>query len=148
MMDRKSALLQHSLAGQALAIAALAMGAMAQAQPMYTGGNRPVMLQADGDGLDPCVYAVIYDEAASSPDGGGGVMVFPGDSTDLDYVDVLLHGDNVWMCEVSDDFAGVVYPEYPGQDCEVSVPQAADRPYLGPCKWGWVKSQWVEVIAG
>lgn len=136
------------VAANLLALAALGVTSAAQAQPMYTGGNRPVMLQADGDGLDPCVYAVIYDEEAAGPDGGSGIMVFPGDSTDLDFHDTLVHGDNVWLCEVSDDFAGVVYPEFPGQDCELSSPQDADRPYLGPCNWGWVKSQWVEVIAG
>lgn len=125
---------------QYAAFAALALGAAAQAQPMYTQGNRPVMLLADDDGLEPCIAAMIMDDA-----GGGGIMVFPGDSTDLDFVDTLSDGDAVWLCEVSDDMAGIVYPDEPGQDCELATPDGADRPYLGPCNWGWVKSEWVSI---
>lgn len=140
--------MHRSMFAPVIGATALVAATIAHAQPMYTGGNRPVMLQADGDGLDPCIYGVIYDEEATGPFGGGAVLVFPGDSTDLEQVDTLVHGDNVWICEVSDDFYGVVYPEYPGQDCELSSPEPFDRPYLGPCNWGWVKAQWVEVIAG
>jgi hypothetical protein len=141
-------MMRKSMLAQTVALGVLTTTTAAQAQPMYTQGNRPVMLQADEDDLDPCVYGVIYDEEATGPFGGGAILVFPGDSTDLEQVDTLVHGDNVWICEASDDFFGIVYPVTPGQDCELSSPEPFDRPYLGPCNWGWVKAQWVEVIAG
>lgn len=127
------------------ALTALILAPAGQAQPMYTGGNRPVMLTG-GKGLDPCAYGEIEDEP-TGPDMGG-IMVFPGDSTDLDYVDTVIHRQSVWVCEVSEDWYGIVYSHDPDQDCELSSPEAVDRPYLGPCNWGWVKAQWVTIIAG
>ncbi|MFN4112725.1 MAG: hypothetical protein ACK4GD_02155 [Sphingomonadaceae bacterium] len=116
------------------------------AQPMYTMGNRPVMLTADPEGLDPCVYGMIYDPP-TGPDAGA-IMVFPGDSTDLDAIDYLTHGDPVWICEVSDNMVGIVYTADSDVDCELSSPLDQTRPYLGPCQSGWVMPQWVEVVAG
>jgi hypothetical protein len=130
-----------------LALTALLAASAAQAQPMYTGGNRPVMLIADGDGLPPCTPAMIMDSEAGAPAGGGGIMVFPGDSTDLDFHDTLVDGDPVWLCEVSDDMAAIVYSPAPGEDCELDTPDGVDRPYLGPCDWGWVKAEWVSVVS-
>ena len=114
------------------------------AQPQYSGGNRPVTLSAN-DGLDPCGFGAIRD-----PEPEGAVMVFPGDSTDLDYVDYLNDGAPIWLCDSSDteDMVGIVYSNDPGADCEVSSPVAEDRDYVGPCSWGWVKSEWVELLAG
>lgn len=113
------------------------------AQPQYTGGNRPVLLKAD-DGLDPCSLGVI------SGAGEGAIMVFPGDSTDLDAVDHLPDDQKVWMCDGDGDgdMIGIVYSRDPDKDCEVSSPVKEDRPYLGPCQWGWVKGEWVQVLAG
>lgn len=113
------------------------------AQPQYTGGNRPVLLKAD-DGLDPCSLGVI------SGAGEGAIMVFPGDSTDLDAVDHLPDGQKVWMCDGDGDgdMIGIVYSADPDKDCEVGSPVKEDRPYLGPCQWGWVKGEWVQVLAG
>lgn len=126
-----------------LALAALAASGVAQAQPMYTQGNRPVMLLADGDGLEPCMMAMIVDDEPA----GGGIMVFPGDSKDLDFVDVLTNGDAVWLCEISDEMVGIVYPDAPGTDCELTTSDGVDRPYLGPCDWGWVMAQWISVAS-
>jgi hypothetical protein len=127
------------------ALAALALPPAGIAQPMYSGGNRPVMLTG-GEGLDPCAYGMINDPP-TGPDTGA-VMVFPGDSTDLDYADTLVHGDPVWVCEASEDWLGIVYSRNSDLDCELSSPVAEDRPYLGPCDWGWVKAEWVEIVAG
>ncbi|MGY6552571.1 MAG: hypothetical protein ACXIT4_11880 [Erythrobacter sp.] len=128
-----------SLGACGLALAALLANGTAMAQPIYTEGNRPVMLQADPDGFAPCTAAVIADDEA----GSGGVMVFPGDSTDLDYIDTLVAGDAVWLCEVADQMLGIVYSGNPEMDCDLNTPEGADRPYLGPCDWGWVMPQWV-----
>jgi hypothetical protein len=127
------------------ALAALALAPAGQAQPMDTQGKRPVML-IGGEGVDPCAYALIHDDTGGPE--GGAVMVFPGDSTDLDYIDTLVNGDPVWVCDLSGDMLGIVYSRDPDQDCELSSPQDADRPYLGPCASGWVKADWVAMIAG
>ncbi|MDZ3832909.1 MAG: hypothetical protein U0S50_13995 [Sphingopyxis sp.] len=114
------------------------------AQPQYAGGNRPVTLRAMDD-LDPCSVGKVADQWSE-----GAVMVFPGDSTDLDAVDHLPGGTKVWLCDSNEagDMVGIVYSLEPGTDCGVSTPVSADRDYLGPCSWGWVKSQWIEVEAG
>ncbi len=127
------------------ALAVLAVAPAGLAQPMFTGGNRPVVLTG-GEGLDPCAYGMINDPP-TGPEMGA-VMVFPGDSTDLEYTDTLVHGDPVWVCEASEDWLGIVYSHNPDLDCEVSSPVDEDMPYLGPCDWGWVKAEWVEIIAG
>jgi hypothetical protein len=113
------------------------------AQPQYGGGNRPVMLKAD-NGLDPCSLGAI----TGADDGA--IMVFPGDSTDLDATDFLSDGEKVWICDSDEggDMIGIVYSADPDKDCEVGSPVAEDRPYLGPCEWGWIKAQWVQVLAG
>lgn len=128
-------------AANLLALGALAATGAAQAQPMYSQGNRPVMLIADEDGLPPCTAAVI---ASGEPESGG-IMVFPGDSTDLDFHDTLVDGDPVWLCEVADEMIGIVYSSDADMDCELDTPDGEDRPYLGPCDWGWVMPQWVAI---
>lgn len=127
-------------------IFSLALGLAASpvlAQPQYAGGNRPVMLKAN-DGLDPCSLGAITGA------GEGAIMVFPGDSTSLDSTDFLSDGEKVWMCDGDDggDMIGIVYSADPDKDCELGSPVGEDRPYLGPCEWGWVKAQWVQVLAG
>ena len=37
--------------------------------------------------------------------------------------------------------------EKPG-DCGVGTPAARVRPYDGSCRWGWVHSRYVKVVAG
>lgn len=138
-------LARYSAAGL---LTAAALAPLVQAQPMDSGGNRPVMLRGGEDGLDPCALGMIADHEQSGPEGGGAILVFPGDSTDLDYTDTLVHGDPVWICESSENMVGIIYTNDPDQDCEVSSPVAEDRPYLGPCNWGWVVADWVEVTAG
>ena len=113
------------------------------AQPQYSGGNRPVMLKAD-NGLDPCSLGAI----TGADDGA--IMVFPGDSTELDATDFLSDHEKVWICDSDEggDMIGIVYSADPDKNCEVGSPVAEDKPYLGPCEWGWIKAQWVQVLAG
>lgn len=133
--------MHKSVVIRAVAAAALVASTAAHAQPMYTQGNRPVMLIADEDGWPPCTAAMISTGDPAS----GGVMVFPGDSTDLDFIDSLVDGDPVWLCDVADEMVGIVYSSDPDIDCELTTPDGEDRPYLGPCDWGWVMPQWVAI---
>jgi len=128
------------------ALAALALAPAGQAQPMSTMGNRPVTISSPEEGLDPCALGMINDPP-TGPDVGA-VMVFPGDSTELAYVDTLEHGFPVWICDGSEGWYGIVYSRDPDRDCGITSPEGEPRPYLGPCDWGWVKEEWVEFVAG
>jgi hypothetical protein len=135
----------------ATGLLALVTGSLAQAlpatgpliQPPFAGANRPVMLKAD-DGLDPCALGAITGA------GEGAIMVFPADDTSPDAIDFLSDGEEVWMCDSDDasDAIGIVYSREADMDCKVGSPVSADRVYTGPCKSGWVKAEWVKVIAG
>ncbi|WP_017672541.1 hypothetical protein [Blastomonas sp. AAP53] len=126
-----------------MALCALTIGSPSCAQPLLTGANRPVMLKAD-DGLDPCALGAITGA------GEGAIMVFPSNTTDPDAIDFMSDGEQVWLCDGDEgsDMIGIVYSRDPDVDCGVGSPVSADRPYAGPCKTGWVKAQWVQVIAG
>ena len=113
------------------------------AQPPFTGPNRVVMLKAD-DGLDPCALGEITGA------GEGAIMVFPADDSSPDAIDFLSDGEKVWMCDsdTASDAIGVVYSREADTDCKVGSSVSADRVYTGPCKSGWIKAEWVRVIAG
>lgn len=127
------------------ALCAVSLSAAPVAAQSFAAGSVPVQLEAM-DGLDPCSFGQI-----NSPEPDSAVMVLAGPSTDMDIVDYLAHEDKVWMCQVSDDFWGVVYAP-PGSgdiDCEVSGAElTATVNYSGPCSTGWVKAEWVELLAG
>ena len=108
-------------------------------------GARAVMVRADG-GLDSCALGMI-DDPPSGPEQGA-VMVFGAATTDLDMIDTLMHEDQVWVCEESGDMVGIVYPSDDTMDCGLSSPPETSAPYRGPCQTGWVKQQWVRIIAG
>lgn len=129
----------------ALATLILAPASQAQQPAATEESRRPVML-AGGEDVDPCALGMINDP----PTGGeaGAILVFAGPSSEFEVVDTLGHGDRVWVCDGSDDMLGIVYSHDPDRDCDVASPEAETRPYFGPCASGWVKSEWVEVIAG
>lgn len=128
----------------AIACTIAAWGTNAYAQAMYAQGHRPVMLKASA-GLDPCSLAKVTETAPEEA-----VSVFPGDSSDLDLIDTLTGGRTVWVCETSEEtgMIGIVYTGTPDTDCGVSSPVETDRPYLGPCDWGWVQLDLVVLLAG
>ena len=133
------------------ALAMLALPLAGQAQPMDKQGNRPVMIGSPEEALDPCSLGMI-NNPPTGPDTGA-VMVFPGNSTELGYVDTLVHGQQVWVCDASgepgdEEMLGIVYSGNPEEDCDLSSPVEEPRPYLGPCNRGWVRAEWVEIIAG
>jgi hypothetical protein len=55
----------------------------------------------------------------------------------------------VSSCDTSDDkrFIGVIYGTK-GQDCGVSSPIPKRQEYKGPCKSGWIKAEFYELLAG
>lgn len=56
---------------------------------------------------------------------------------------------NVFSCDSSGDgeYVGIVYGKK-GQNCGVSGPIPKRQEYKGPCKSGWIKKQFFELLAG
>jgi hypothetical protein len=103
-------------------------------------GGEPVVVGKDGADLDAC--------------GGTGVLVrdstlFPAPQDRPEFQQGLTRGARVFVCDGSPDghWTGVVVPDG-DEDCGVSSPVAAPRPYDGACRSGWVKSADIEVVAG
>ena len=65
-------------------------------------------------------------------------------------IDRLFNDQYVYICADSGNWMGIVYPES-GQDpgeCSVSTPWSTRKPYTGPCRYGWVFSKYIKLIAG
>ncbi len=108
----------------------------------------PIVIGSDGPEADAC---------------GTLAKVMPLDGKDVNYLSVrdapdgstkerdrLEPGQQVSVCASHGAWSGVVYaaPGSETQDCGVGSPVAAQEPYSGPCRQGWVASQYLEMIAG
>jgi len=61
--------------------------------------------------------------------------------------DKIEAGTMVTACEYKGDYTGVVYGK-PKQDCGTGGPIKDRKEYKGPCKSGWIKSAFYELLAG
>ncbi|MFZ1742580.1 MAG: hypothetical protein WAT93_06985 [Pontixanthobacter sp.] len=113
----------------------------AHAQITY-GESVPVQLEAIED-LDACSLGTIANVGDDSS-----AMVLSGPWSDYEVVDYLSDGTYVWVCQSDGDYYGIVYTSDEDLDCEVSSPVEATVNYSGECDTGWIKSDWVEVVAG
>jgi hypothetical protein len=158
--------MRHAMMAQTAGLLAVALAACSGGEPPAAGdqaspapqasaagpvghggaGLRPVMLTSAQGDPDPCALAMINDPP-SGPEQGA-VMVFGAATTDLDFVDTLMHTDKVWVCETIGDMHGIVYPDDGEKDCQLAAPRSGSAAYRGPCRTGWVKQEWVEIIAG
>ena len=125
-------------------LSALCLTAAPVAAQSMAAGSMPVQIDTS-EGLDPCGFGQI-----NAPEPDSAVMVFAGPDTEMDVVDYLTHTDKVWMCQDVDGFWGVVYPApATDTDCEVSSSDFVGVVnYSGPCSTGWIKAEWVELLAG
>ena len=58
------------------------------------------------------------------------------------------NGQFVYVCAEKGKWYGVVYhPSGEAKDCGVASPIARRRPYVGPCKSGWMEQNVVDVVA-
>lgn len=56
----------------------------------------------------------------------------------------------VAVCEVDGSWSGIVFPAH-GQaldECYTATPVSSAREYQGPCRWGWVETKDLTVVAG
>lgn len=129
----------------ALAIGLPLAAASAPPSPRET----PVVVGEQED-LDACSsWAEVH---GLNPKGDGFLAVRAGPSVAHAMRDRLREGDGLFVCGGSADgtWLSIVYPRK-GQDaaeCGVSSALPAPRAYRGPCAWGWVRADWVRILAG
>jgi hypothetical protein len=123
----------------------LAAGAAASAG----AAERVPRIGLAGEDLDACLS--VGEVTGLNPRGDNYLAVRAEPNARAGEKDRLGPGRWIWVCEEAGDWMGVVYSDDPDEkpgDCEVGSPVASVRPYDGPCRWGWVHSRYVEVVAG
>ncbi len=65
--------------------------------------------------------------------------------------DELAPATLVWLCEAKGEWQGIVYPAGQFQDigdCRVGSPVDKPQPYSGPCAYGWIEADAIQLVAG
>ena len=125
-----------------------------RAERVVTGPSaKPVRIGEGGPRFDACQSV---GEVGGHVSGSLPVLSAPFDSAEK--IDSLSPGQTVYVCTRSHDqqWFGIVYDKQSAGateagssvDCGVSSPVRAKRNYDGPCKSGWVESQFVVLVAG
>jgi len=102
-----------------------------------------------GHDLDACLS--IGQVTGLNPQGDNFLSVRALPSTDGTEKDRLGSGRQIWVCDNAGEWLGIIYDPDPSEepgDCGVASPVETERPYVGRCRWGWVSSRYVTVIAG
>ena len=123
----------------------LGIGCAAWAQPV----ERVPRIGLAGDDLDACLS--VGEVTGLNPRGDNYLTVRAEPRTGALEKDRLGPGREIWLCDEAGEWHGVVYGDDPAEgpgDCGVGTPAASVQPYAGPCRWGWVHSRYVTVIAG
>lgn len=142
-MSRVRALLRLAPLLLAAPLAAVAAAAAPAGRPAPV----PVTVASEPE-LDACPsYATVTGLRRE-----GFLAVRNGPGTGYEQVDTFHAGDAFFICATSKDgkWFGIVYPpaDDADRDCEVGANGTAPRAYAGPCRSGWVHSNWVTIIAG
>ena len=141
---RVKAIAMTGFFGTALALAALAGGAAAVAQP--GGGGRPVRIGLNGPELDGCTP---YSQVTGlNPRGDNFLSVRAGPSAGTRELDRLRPGQRVWICDEAPGWVGIVYGPRGSTRCNVESPVRRVTAYRGACRSGWVSSRYITPIAG
>lgn len=123
----------------------LVFSATASAQPT----ERVPWIGRAGHDLDACL--TVGQVADLNPQGDNFLAVRALPSANGAEKDRLDPGRWLWLCDEVGEWIGVVYSPDPNEEpgnCGVASPVETERPYVGRCRWGWVHSRYVEVIAG
>ena len=136
---------RRNLANGFAALLLLGAGANVNAQQ----AERIPHIGLTGDDLDACLS--VGEVSGLYPRGDNFLTVRAEPRATARAKDRLGPGRWIWLCDEAGEWLGVVYSADPGEkpgDCGVGTPAARVRPYDGPCRWGWVHSRYVEVVAG
>ena len=111
------------------------------------GMQRDVIVGRDGLNLDAC--SSIGRVVNLKPGGDNFLSVRAAPDTRAAEKDRLSAGEIVAMCDKAGSWIGVVYrPPEDTEGCGTSTPSAYIGAYRGPCSYGWVHSDYIELIAG
>ena len=110
--------------------------------PIVIGGN---------DVMDACPS--VGTVKGLNAKGDGFLSVRSGPGTKFLEKDRLIAGALFYMCDGKSargsDWVGIVYSKNMNTDtCGVTSAIEDITVYKGPCKWGWINSKWVKVVAG
>jgi hypothetical protein len=111
-------------------------------------GEQLVIVGRELENLDACPSTGRVTNLGTGRDAFLAVRTAP--SAKARVKDKVKAGQVLTLCDDSGDWMGVVYSlESDGKvDCGVAAPSAYYGAYRGPCRFGWVSSRYVEVIAG
>lgn len=105
----------------------------------------PVIIGGESD-FDACGGSGIIVGLDPKGDGFLSVQSGPGGRPYRE-IDRLYNGNQVYICGERGKWLAIVYPAN-GRDCGVGTPWPVRLPYTGPCRYGWVHSNYVRLIAG
>lgn len=106
---------------------------------------RPIMYGGEAN-LDAC--GGVGEVSGLKPDGDNFLAVRALPSIKGVEEDRLSNGQQVMICEEDGPWIGIVYDKTGAKDCGTGSPIAEATTYLGPCDTGWVRSEYVTLIAG
>lgn len=106
--------------------------------------TRPVIVGA-GPAEDACGSVGVVSGLA--PGGSNKLSVRSGPGTHYQRVDLVSTAQVLFICEQEGSWHAVVYTKS-AIECGVSTPVDPAVEYGGPCRFGWVFSDYVELIAG
>jgi hypothetical protein len=119
--------------------------ALCGASAAYAQDARPVMVGGEA-ALDACGgYGRV---TGLDPNGHNALSVRTGPGTEFERRSKIGPDQDVWICETSGDWYGVIYTQTPDQDCGITSPIATRTAYTGPCELGWVYSKYILLLAG
>ena len=120
---------------------ALTIAAIGDAEP-----RRPVMVGGSPE-VDACGSIGVV--ARLKEVDGNFLAVRSGPRKNFKAIDKLTKRKRLYLCDyaASGAWIGLVYGP-PDSNCGVTSPIGKRRPYQGLCKSGWVRADWVDVIAG
>jgi hypothetical protein len=120
--------------------------ATAQAQQPTRRIDVPVMVGGSGES-DGCTS--LGQIVGLDPNGDGFLSVRSGPGgKPYREIDRLYNGNRVFVCHNKGPWLTVVYGNSPDGTCGVSTPWPVRQPYTGPCRFGWIHSRYVEIVAG
>ncbi len=108
----------------------------------------PVII-IDNDVTDACALGAVK---GLKPKGDGYLSVRSGPGSQFAEKDRLFEGALFHVCDEkiadSGSWVGIVYPWNDPSTCGIYSPTNKVSVYKGPCKWGWINSKWVKIVAG
>ena len=111
------------------------------------GMQRDVIVGRDGPNLDAC--SSVGRVTNLKPGGDNFLSVRAAPDTRAVEKDRLKADEMVAMCDEAGDWIGVVYrPPEGTETCGTGTPSAYLGAYRGPCRYGWVHGDYIELIAG